>query len=95
MKNELGIEICCANCIVKDSTILRQTCDCEYCRKNEYAFYHTKDETYRNRIRELKKQVFTKEEAKKIETFLIHGYQMMINENKKIFSKLEKMKGEQ
>lgn len=36
---------------------------------------------------------FTKKEAEKIETFLIHGYQMLISKNKKIYSKLEKMKG--
>jgi hypothetical protein len=53
------------------------------------------DEAYENRIKELQEQVFTKKEAEKIETFLIHGYQMIISKNKKIFSKLEKMKGEQ
>jgi hypothetical protein len=49
----------------------------------------------KERIKELQEQQFTEEEAEKVETFLTHGYQMMINENKKIFSKLEKMKGEQ
>lgn len=63
MKNELGIKICCENCIVKESTILRQTFDCEYCRKNEYAFYHTKDEIYRNRIKELQEQLEISENA--------------------------------
>lgn len=45
-------------------------------------------------ISKLREKQFTKKEAEKVETFLTHGYQMMIDENKKIFSKLEKMKGE-
>ena len=37
---------------------------------------------------------FTPAEAEKIETYLIHGYQLLTQQNKEIFSKLEKMKGE-
>ena len=48
---------------------------------------------YEERIKELKEQQFTKEEAETIETFLKIGHQLLINENKEIFSKLEKMKG--
>lgn len=37
---------------------------------------------------------FTPSEAEKIETYLLHGYQLLKQQNKEIFSKLEKMKDE-
>ena len=87
MKNELGIEVKCENCL--DSQ--------KFCRDNEAkcSSFIASVEAYKQRIKELQEQRFTKEEAEKIETFLTHGYQMMINKNKEIFSKLERMKGEQ
>ena len=48
---------------------------------------------YEERIKELHEQQFTKEEAEKVETFLMCERQMNVNEDKEIFSKLKKMKG--
>lgn len=98
MKNELGIEKKCENCHFSYGSI----CDNGYyCRKEkgnpkkDFKSFTPSFPAYESRIKELQEQQFTTKEAEKIETFLTHGYQMMINKNKKIFSKLEKMKGEQ
>ena len=91
MKNELGIEVKCKNCKHENET--RITEQIEYCIDNEYAMFEPKCKVLEARIKELQEQQFTTKEAEKIETFLIHGYQMLIGENKKIFSKLEKIKG--
>jgi hypothetical protein len=63
MKNKLGIEICCANCIIKNTMMLRQTFDCEYCRKKKYVFFNPYDEAYENRIKELQGQLEIYENA--------------------------------
>ena len=91
MKNELGIEVCCKNCEnAFDSCYGDKE---EVCQSQDYCFFIATTETYKQRIKELQEQQFTTKEAEKIETFLTHGYQMIINKNKKIFSKLEKIKG--
>ena len=95
MKNELGIEICGENC--KGDVIPNYDCPkCgqKKCGDENCQYFEPKVKLLKQRIRELQMRQFTKAEAEKIETFLTHGYQMMINENKEIFTKLEKMKGE-
>lgn len=93
MKDKLGIKVCCNNCEnALDSCYGDKE---EVCQSQDYCFFIATTEALEKRIKELQEQQFAKKEAEKIERFLIHGYQMMINENKKIFSKLEKMKGEQ
>lgn len=97
MKNKLGIEVKCENC----DSHYRGFCDDDWCRrekgnpKKDFRHFAPSNQTYEARIKELQEQQLTEKEAEKVETFLTHGYQMMINKNKKIFSKLEKMKGEQ
>ena len=89
MKDTLGIEVCCENC--------EHLFDCyvvDLCEDSDYLRFYPTTKVLKQRVIELQKQVFTKEEAEKVETFLTHGYQMMINENKEIFLKIEKMKGE-
>lgn len=87
MKNELGIEKECKSCHRWESCIF-------LCKGNPCIAFLPSIEVLCNRIRELQEQQFTEKEAEKVETFLTHGYQMIISKNKKIFSKLEKMKGE-
>lgn len=87
MKDKLGIKVSCWAC-----EHLYKCLNTHLCEKFER--FLPSHEVLMKRIIELQKQVFTNEEAEKIETFLTHGYQMMINENKEIFSKLEKIKGE-
>lgn len=87
MKDKLGIKVSCWAC-----EHLYKCLNTEVCKK--YEKFRPYSEVLMKRIKELQEQQFTNEEAEKIETFLTHGYQMMINENKKIFSKLKKMKGE-
>ena len=92
-KNELGIDVKCNNCYLKYDCNLPVE---NACRINgQYLSFMPSIEASSNRIRALQEIVFTKEEAEKMVTFLTHGYKMMINENKDIFSKLKKMKGEQ
>ena len=89
MKNELGIEVCCDNC--------EHLFDCyvaDLCEDSNYLRFYPTTKVLKQRVIELQEQQFTEVEAEKVETFLTHGYQMMINENKEIFSKLGKMKGE-
>lgn len=97
MKNELGIEVCCKNCIYYfRNDIGRVLCDKgleNRCKEVNLKVFRPRISKLEERIKELQEQQFTEKEAEKIETFLTHGYQMMINKNKKIFSKLEKIKG--
>ena len=87
MKNELGIEVCCANCEHLFECYIPDLCD------NLERFTPSAN-ALKIRIKQLQLRQFTEAEAEKVETFLTIGYQMLINENKEIFSKLEKMKGE-
>lgn len=64
MQNELGIKICCENCMVKNSMCIGYTpFDCEICLKRDYALFNTSLEAYANRIRELQEQLETSENA--------------------------------
>lgn len=63
MKNELGLEVCCENCIVKNSMCIGHTSlDCEICQKRGYALFNASIEAYKQRIKELQEQRFTEEE---------------------------------
>ena len=94
MKNELGIEICGENC--KGDVIPNYDCPkCgqKKCGDENCQYFEPKLKLLKQRIIELQEQIFTKKEAEKVETFLTHGYKMMVNKNKKIFSKLKKKMG--
>lgn len=58
MENELGIKICCENCMVKNSMCIGYTpFDCEICLKRDYALFNTSLEAMENRIRELQTEL--------------------------------------
>ena len=98
MKNKLGIEVCCENCGSYYGGLCDDYCcrlDTSYIRpKKDYQHFRPSEDVLVQRIKELQMRQFTEEEAEKVETFLTHGYKMMVNKNKKIFSKLKKMKSE-
>lgn len=54
MENELGIKICCENCMV---CVGHTYLDCEYCLKRNYALFETSLEAMENRIRELQTEL--------------------------------------
>lgn len=102
MTNELGIELKCENCVSRlDSCKSSQT----FCVDNKYKFFRPSQSAMIARIIELQADAewhvecikggarFTPAEAEKIETYLLHGYQLLKQQNKEIFNKLETMKG--
>ena len=97
MKNELGIRICCENCKYYNPI---KCIHFDACIDN-LTYFRSSYLILQSRIRELQEQQFTKVEAGTVLFYMKQANLIMKNENEhipnieSIFSKLEKMKGEQ
>lgn len=64
MKNELGIEVCCENCIT-DGTVGYK--HCVKCKEHNFCNFDANFQAYEERIKELQKKVMSLQ--KQIEAF--------------------------
>lgn len=68
MKNELGIEICCDNCITDGNAGYKH---CEKCKKQNFANFDANFQACEARIKELQEQQFTWDELNTIKSIII------------------------